>query len=164
MKDVITLEMIFNLPQKILNNSKEYQENAILLRKEIYNKFDVKKLKQNIIKGFDRYSNVTYLYRFPNYIINTEYELKENMQVNKIIDQVGDLVSKSLDEQIWATQFYYSLLDISKKLTYQETIFFRRKTEESVHEKLAICRNTLRGVRGSCVVKMWTELENLLES
>lgn len=110
---------------------------------------------------------MTYLCRFPNCKITSEYELKENMRVNTINDQVGDLVAKSLDEQIWATQFYHCMLNISKKLTYQEIIylvdiFFRRKTEESVCEKLSICRNTLRRVRGSCIVKMWIELEEVL--
>lgn len=167
MKEVITLEMIFNLPQKVLNDSKEYQENAILLRKEIYSKFDIKKLKQSLFAGFDRYSDVIYLYRFPNCKITSEYELKENMRVNTIHDQVGDLIVKHLDEQIWATEFYYRLLNLSKKLTHQEIIylvdvFFRRKTEESVYEKLGVCRNTLRRIRGSCIVKMWTELESLL--
>lgn len=164
MDELITLEMIFDLPQKILKDS---HENAILLRKEIYSQFDVRKLKQNILQGFNRYSDVTYLYRFPNFKITGEYELKENMRVNKYYDQVGQSVAKRLDEQHWASQFYYKLLMLSQKLTLEETIylvdvFFRRKTEESVHEKLGICRNTLRGIRGSCIVKMWTELEPLL--
>ena len=169
MKELITLEMIYDLPQKIMHGSKEYQENAILLRKEIYSKFDIKKLKRAIISCFDRYSIVTYLYPFPNYNIASKYELKENMHVNTKKDQVGDFVARRLDEQIWATQFYYCLLNLSKKLTHQEIIylidfFCRRKTEESISEKLGICRNTLRGIKGSCIVKIWTELESLFES
>lgn len=170
MDNIISLNMILNLPREIMANSK-INEGNILLRKEIYDCFDTKELKKKIERGFLKYQNVTYLYRFPNennITLTPSCEIKENMFIQHPKDKIGELITSQVDRQIWATDFYYRLIDLSLKLTNQEAIylvnaFFKSQTEDTICEILSICRNTLRGIKKSCLVKTWIEIKSLIE-
>lgn len=169
MDDLITLEMALNLSQKImLDNSKDRSKFNVLLSKQTYEKFDTKELKEEINNLFNEYKEITYLYQFPSSLTASKFENKEHMLINNPIDTVGISVERKIDKQIWTTQFYYILLKVSSKLTWEEILymtgtFFRNQTEDTLCEKMLMCRNTLRGIKKSCLVKMWIELKVLSE-
>ena len=50
MNEVITLEMLLDLPKELLKKSIEYNEYAVLLDKEQYSKYDCKDLKEKVNK------------------------------------------------------------------------------------------------------------------
>lgn len=173
MNEVITLEMLLDLPKELLKKSIEYNEYAVLLDKEQYSKYDCKELKKKINEYFVYFKNVKYFYRFPtNYeiFINNSYDNIKVSSTNSISDPVFSFVSKELDEKAeiakWTNNFYNTILVIASKLTIQEATylidcFFSNKSEEITCEKLRICRNTLQKIKKSCIVKSWIELETL---
>ena len=164
MDNLVSFEEIIKLPNQILQDFKEYQEYASLIPKETYEMFDIQKLKMDIRSVFNQYSEKFYLNRLPDYKITSCYEVKENMKVRTYKDQIGEYVEKEINAQRWMTNFYHAILNVAKKLTEKEAtflveIYFRNNTEENVCEKLGYCRNTLRKIRNSCLVKLWIELE-----
>ena len=77
-----------------------------------------------------------------------------------------DLVANNIEKQKWLTKFYKRLESISFKLTNEEIkylvgTFFKGQSEEVLSENMGICRNTLRKIKKSCLVKMWIEMEDL---
>lgn len=170
MNEIISLKMISELPTEIMKNSKEHNQNAVLLPKDVYDEYHTKDLKRIVSSSFSRYHNIIYLYRFPerdNIKTTPNYEIRENMLTKNNTNKVENLVEKRIQDQIWATEFYYRLLELSKKLTDKETVyllgtFFQSLTEEKISEKLRICRNTLRKVKKSCLLKTLIEIETLI--
>jgi len=173
MNEIITLEMLLDLPKELLKKSIDYNEYAVLLDKEQYSKYDYKDLKEKVNKYFTYFKNLKYFYQFPtNYEIsmNTTYDSIKVSATNRISDPVSNLVTKEIDEKIritnWMTKFYNAILVIASKLTVQEATylvdcFFSNKSEDVTCEKLGICRNTLQKIKKSCIVKSWIELQTL---
>ena len=159
--------MIFDLPKAAESESRKYWERAALLSKDIVEQYDTKELKDKISLLFQKFQNISSMYQFPREVsISSNLQLRENMFTNNVTDKVGNLVIKIVDEQIWATKFYYKILEIASKLTHEECVymidtFFRRITEENLSEKLGICRNTLKKIKKSCLIKMWANLEDI---
>lgn len=171
MNDVITKDMILNFPKKIYEKSGEYSENAILIRKSVYEKFDTKELKKEISSLFRKFQEISYMYRFPDAnhaIASPSFEIQENMLTNRFTDKTGRIVEKQIDNQLWATVFYYRILNLAAKLTKEEVFylvetFFKNQSELIISEKLGICKNTLKGIKKSFLVKSKCELEDLFE-
>ncbi len=164
--NILTFDMILELPNIILSESKKYDKYAQLLRKDIYDKYDIKDTRKKVEKYFNRYKDVKYLYKFPfNYnITSSSFNVTKVHSGNN--DKTSLAVAKNVDEQIWAYDFYECLVNLSPKLTEQESIylvdtFFSGISEEIISEKLNICRNTLQNIKKSCIVKTWFAFQDL---
>lgn len=165
--DMITLDMALKLPHEIVGHAKEYSEYNSLLSKNVCDNYDTKMLKSSINELFTKYKEILYLSKFSTSEINQKYELHENMHTRNFVDKVGNEVEKKIENQIWLTNFYNQFLNISSKLTKEEVYylnetFFHNLSEETICEKMGICRNTLRRIKKSCLVKIWIEIQNII--
>lgn len=171
MKEIITKAEILNFPKKIEEISKEYSENITLIRKSVYEQFDTKKLKEEITFLFQKFHEISYMYKFPeatSFLSSPSLERKENMRTNNINDQTGKLVEREWDAKNWATLFYEKISSLTKKLTAEETqylleAFFKQHSEFVISERLHISKNKLIGIKKSFLVKAKCELEDLFE-
>lgn len=169
MEQTITLDMLLDLPNTILNKSKEYNEYAELLRPNECINYNCKELRNSIEEKFNHFKNIKYFCKFSiesNINISQNMELKESCRLNHPSDSVGNLVEKSIDELLWGTEFYNRMLLVAPKLTMQEITyfidtFFKHKSEEVISEQLGICKNTLLVIKKSCLVKVWIEIQDL---
>lgn len=173
MVEVITLEMLLNLPKELLKKSEEYDEYAVLLDKLECSKYDYKVLKENVSKYFNYFKKIRYIYQFPsNYEItmSVNYDRQKTSSTNLNFDPISNFVTKKIDKEIeittWASNFYHIILIVASKLTLQEATylvdsFFSNYSEELICEKIGMCRNTLQKVKKSCLIKSWIELQKL---
>lgn len=173
MNEVITLEMLLELPKEILKKSEEYNEYSSLLEKPQYLNYNIKELKEEIGRYFSYFKDVKYFYQFPTEAVIsviTAVDLEKETSSGYIPDPIFNLVDNDINEKIkiekWVRQFYNIMLTVASKLTSQEVIylvdcFFCNKSEDATCDKIGICRNTLQKIKKSCIVKTWIELRTL---
>ena len=166
----VDLDMILELPKKILEKAEQYCDYSELLPKEIYEKYNFIELKSDITKIFKHFNTIKYLYSYSSeeYNIKTSsaYEYRDGTSSNKILDSVGDMVTKKVDDQLWIVKFYNSIMNVALKMTDEEAYYivntyFANKSEEYISDRLGICRNTLQKIKKSSLVKTWVELHEL---
>lgn len=165
MKNLIPLDMALNIPKVIsLRISADNFNN--LLAKDLYELYDTRTLKKDILKKFQRYREVLYTMQWKD-SFGSNYRVEESFSNKSFIaDKMTNLVANSIEKQKWLTKFYKRLESISFKLTNEEIkylvgTFFKGQSEEVLSENMGICRNTLRKIKKSCLVKMWIEMEDL---
>ncbi len=169
MLDELTLDMILELPFEVLKKSEKYNEYSQLLDKDIYDKYDVIQMKEDIASKFNRFKSAKFSCNLPpeyNIKITPSYQIREGTSSNKISDPVGELVRDFVDNQIWFVKFYNSVTNLASKITTQEAVylvdtFFSNKSEEFISEKLGISKNTLQKIKKSCLMKTWLEFQSL---
>ena len=170
MKEEVTLDMILELPKKILEKAEQYGDYSELLPKEVYEKYDLVEVRSDVSRIFKHFNVIKYLYSYSseeyNIKITPTYEPREGTISNKISDSVGDMVTKKVDNQIWIVKFYNSIMNVALKMTDKEAFYivctyFANKSEEYVSDRLGICRNTLQKIKKSSLVKTWVELHEL---
>ena len=169
-KNNLTLKHILLVHEEIINNSRINNYNNLLSEKATEKYYNVE-LKKQIQQIFRKFKDLQYIISFED-----EYSIqsKTNKEIpsfsdGKISDPVGDYVEKNIDYYTWEENLYYTLLELSKKLKYEEAIylidsFFEGKSEEQISEKMLICRMTLQKIKKSCLVKIKIEFarKNLL--
>ena len=168
MNDIITLNMLLELPNEILKKSAAYAEYTTLLRKEVFDKYDVKTLKKTINNQFNKLKDIKYSYNYYEETLSTVNNSIYEIVVDKAKYQdskIEKLVNSTIDKQFWATKFYCTVLRIASKLTHKEAkylvmTFFSELSEEEISTHLQISRNTLQNIKKSCLVKTWFELKN----
>ena len=89
----------------------------------------------------------------------------EVIQNNAISDKVSKTINEKVDAQIWATDFYNVIIDLSNKLTNSERVYFVRSllsdySEESISNELNISRNSLQKIKKSTLVKIYITFTN----
>lgn len=173
MNEVMTLEMLLELPKELLKKSEAYNEYSSLLEKSQYLNYNIKELKEKIGRYFSYFKDVKYFYQFPTETVVsviTAVNLEKEVSNTSFVDPIFNLVNNDITEkrkiENWIIQFYNIMLIVAVKLTSQEAVylvdcFFSNKSEEITCEKLGICRNTLQKVKKSCIVKTWIELRTL---
>ena len=169
MVEVITLEMLLELPRALIRKAEEYNDYAVLLDKEQYSMYDYKTLKEEVSKYFNYFKDLKFCYQFSTTYISSSTNVYNDMNIspsNQISDPVFKTSVEELESLNWMTNFYNRILIIASKLTIQEATylvdcFFSNKSEEVTCEKLRICRNTLQKVKKSCLIKTWVELKTL---
>lgn len=167
----LNLNMILDLPNKIMNISAEYDEYSELLRKKVCESYDLKELRENVERKFNRFKDTKYLCKFPiepTIKITPTYELKEEQKSNSPISKVEQTIMNQIDNQIWIQDFYNAMLTVAIKLTKQEATylvdsFFKNKSEDFIAEKLQVCKMTLQNIKKSCLIKIWIEIRTLNE-
>lgn len=169
MNNALSFDKILDLPNEMLRTAEKYNDYAELLRKKVYQEYDSKTLKDDIMKKIDKYKDTKYLY---NYSVESlikitpKYELKESTTSNTSSSVVENIVTRSVDQHLWIECFYETMLVVAAKLTTQEAIylvdsFFGNKSEDFIAEKLMVCKMTLQNIKKSCLVKTWIELKTL---
>ena len=169
MDSTLTLDMIFNLPNEILDTSKKYKEMSEMLSISICNKYDTKELTGKINNMFVRFKNVKYFYNFSvesSIKITPTYQLSEGSGQRSNASQVESIVTREVDSIIWATKFYDTVIFVAKKLTEQEATYLvnsliKNKSESAIAEILGVCPRTIHHIKKSCLIKVWAELEPL---
>ncbi len=170
--DILTLDKILDLPNEVLKTSKKYDEFSEPLRKSVIDQYNIKEIKEEITKKFNKFKDAKYYYNFQlEQLINLvpDYALKDYETSKSTESSVENIVQKQEDGKIWVSIFYKTLIHVSAKLTLNEAIylvdsFFRNKSEEFIAERLHICKQTLQGIKMSCLVKVWLELKTLNDS
>lgn len=169
----LTYKDLLEFPINFIKESEKYQDFAELISKAECDSYNTRELKAKVEKRIQRFKDAKYIYKFPNEkyycSITPNYQLREVMTPRNLESPQSRMVSKDVDKTIWVTKMYYVLMDIvSTKLTHQETIYFidclfKNVTEEITMEKLSICKDTLTRLKKSCLIKVWTEMEALIE-
>ena len=165
MVDKISIKDFVELPDKMLNNSKNVKYIQLLSEKTI-KYYYYTDLKKELVNIFKRFKDSKYIISFAD-----DFSLKSNASsyeisgnTNSINDKVGNYVENKIDLSIWSKDFYNILIHLSKELTFQETMyliatFFEDMTEDDVCEKLDVCRKSLYKIKKSCLVKIKLEFD-----
>ena len=165
MDEVITLGMALEIP-KVISLKMNADNFNHILPSNLYEEYDTKTLKKDIWKKFLKYREIIYFMQW-NDSLGSNYHIEQTYVKNHYSkDQMDNLVASNIEKQKWLTKFYKRLESISFKLTNEEIkylvgTFFKGQSEEVLSENMGICRNTLRKIKKSCLVKMWIEMEDL---
>lgn len=163
MIDNITIEAFNELPELMLDNSKNVKY-ARLLNEETVNYFYYPNLKKDLMKKFSKFNDAKYIIG-----VSDSFDLQSNMgafsysrSTQTHNDKIGAYIQKKVDLNIWSRDIYNILINLSKELTFSETIylvstFFENKTEDEISELLSICKKSLYKIKKSCLVKIKLE-------
>lgn len=168
MDNCITLNQLLEVCNTLKTNVEKHKDINELLDEFICDKYDVVDMKNKLTDLFSFFKSARYLYDFP---VEDSLSLTANLDPQKVsfsqsrnVSQIENGVQRYLDKQIKTTNIYYSLMNISYKLTGDEVIyltnaFFIRKSEEDIAEIIGISKTYLQKIKKSCIVKMWVDLE-----
>lgn len=136
MKEIVTLEVINDLPNKLELINKEARMFNNLLSKEMINKYYYTNIKKDMVKVFNKFNDYKVFYNDNNTI--------------------------SEEVHFWVSSFIKTLTNIVYKLNCDEFIylvntFFLFGTEDYVCFKLHISRSKLQIIKKSTLVKMFIE-------
>lgn len=167
----LTLDQILELPKEILRISSIHCEYNAKLDKSLYAEFDIKELRLKILSMFKRFKMLKLEFNIPiesNVKLSVNYELREGSRPKGKTSQVETVVLSNTENLLWGTSFYKTILEISKILTREESVYlvdamFGNKTENFIAEKLGIVRDTLQPRKRSCLAKLWFKLEPLYD-
>ena len=165
----LTLDQILGLPDEILRISGIHCEYNGELDKSIYAEYDIKELRFKILSMFKKFKMLKLEFNVPiesNVRLSVNYDLMEGSASKRKSSQIENVVLKNTDNLLWGTSFYKTILEISKILTRDESVYlvdamFGNKSEDFIAEKLGIVRDTLQSRKRSCLVKLWIKLEPL---
>ncbi len=167
MNNIITFDMILELPKDLLKHTEKYNEFSEILSKSKCSKYDCKQLRENVEAYIEHYKDVKYFHKFPMDIVISSPKFESvHFNSTKTSDPVSSIIKRKVDEEIWISMFYNYMFIVASKWTLQEATyfvdaFFGNKSEEMIAEKLGICKNTLLNIKKSSLVKVWLELQNM---
>lgn len=163
-KEGLTVEKLLALPNDILRITQE-NKYINLLSKETIDKFYHQEMKKELMDYMQRFNDLKYLYTSSkDYSLKSVSYTNENKTKNKSNKSVvEEFVSKKVDNEKFVEKVYNHLISLSHKLNFDEQkyfveTFFKNESEESISEKLGICRKTLQNIKKSCLVKMYLEI------
>ncbi len=154
----------FELPKQILENLENKKETyRNLLSNEVIEAYYYTNLRKDLLKSFTTFNDAKYIDK--DYINISPIYGKEITKNKNKQDKISNYIASKIDKQIWAKDFYDTIMSLSTKLTYSETYylvntFFNNKTEEEISEILNISRFTLQKIKKSCLVKTYLELKS----
>lgn len=167
-KENLTLEMLLELPDKIINMSNN--SYISLLEKETYDYYYYSGLRNDLLKIFNRFNDIKYSLSYDNHGFNVtgNYEFTENQKQLNNFDSVSNYVEKRLGLENYALKVYKKIINLSRKLTNSEAIyfvntFFAKKSEEYTSERLEISRTYLQKIKKSCLVKTYLEFYDMIK-
>lgn len=167
MEGIVTLNQLLDISNAITLNAQKHIEYNQLLDESICNSYDILENKKKLQELFAKFKSARYLYDFPieNNIRTTPvYEERIGFSQRTATSQVENAVVKHLDEMIYTTDIYNSLMKASYKLTGDEVIylintFLIHKSEDDIAELIGISKTYLQKIKKSCIVKMWVDLK-----
>lgn len=166
MNNLLTFDMILELPEVILDYSNKYNVYSKLLSKEIVAKYYDNELRGKVKKRVDNFLNFKYnctISISDKISVTSNYEPRIGTNPNRTPSKVENAVSKTLDRQIKMKYIYDEFINCSKKLTKAEAIyfvdyFFSNIAESYINENLGYSRRTFEHLRKSCLIKIANEL------
>lgn len=172
MEKFLTLEMLLDLPEKVLtiaNNSSNIYIS--MLDKKTCDEYYYSELRKNLMEFFKSFNEIKYSFSEAAIDINytSNYNITENKKVANINSKVENYVSKKIKKEKFALDIYNRVCSLSKKLTFNEAIyfvntFFAGTSEENISEELGISRTYLQRIKKSCLVKLYFEFIDLLKN
>jgi len=168
----LTLDKILEFPNEIIETTKKYDEMSEIISNDICDMYDTKELANNVNKLFDKFKHIKYSCNFSvesAIKITTSYGLREGSSQRSRISQGENIVTREVDNLLWATKFYDTVIFTCQKLTNQEAIFLtdiliKNRSISDVAEKLEVCTRTVHHIKKSCLIKLWGELKSLDET
>ena len=166
----LTLDMIYELPLKVIKESKEKGEFASMISENICDKYNINDIKAKITLMFAKFNSIKFYYNMPlskTIRITPEYKEKPLFK-NEMRSKIDIAVSKKIDNMIWASEFYKSIIKLSKGLTYEEAYYLSYgliacRSHEKIAEDLNISIRSIQPIKKSCLVKIWAALEIFYE-
>lgn len=164
----VTFEKLVDLPNQIIEQTKQYGDVLEYLSNEEMSHYNYKDILDNINLLVFKFKDAKFKYNFPlENSIKITSSFDSNINSRNFTDTVGNMVSNYVDKQLWVKQTYYALLEAAPRLNRCEAIyfvdsFFKGFSEEIISEKLNMNRLTLRNkVKKSCIIKLWIQLNPL---
>lgn len=166
MVSILTFDKLMSLPNEIIRIS-ENNEFIGLLSNEVINEYYYLDLKKDLTHYMNRFNDMKFLYHSSNNfsIQSTSYSEAKNIKSKTTKSAVEEFVDKKVDTEKLVEEVYNHLISLSHKLNLDEQkyfieTFFKNGSEESISEKLGICRKTLQNIKKSCLVKMYLEINS----
>lgn len=167
----LTLDMIYDLPTKVINISEQNEEFVGMISESVCKQYDMNEIKYKLSHMFSKFNGVKFYYNVPlseSIKTTTSYGLREGSSQRTTISKEESAVTRKIDSMIWASEFYDCIISLSKGLTRSEAIYLSygliaRKSNEYIAEVLHICPKTVQPIKKSCMIKTWVALETLYE-
>ncbi len=170
----LTLNMIYELPTKVISISEDHSEDddfVCMISESICNEYDIDDIKSKLSKMFSRFNGLKFYFNIPlseSIKITASYEIREGNSQRSTLSKEEQAVTRKIDSMIWASKFYDSIITLSKGLTKDEAIYLTHalmagKSHESIAEKIGISVRSIQPIKKSCLVKSWMALETLYE-
>lgn len=164
---IVTLKELQDIEILISKNTDEHQKYNALIDDEVIKNYDVIAIKKELTKLFNIFKAAKYLYKFPveeNISINNHFNETGIFSKNKTTSYVEDTVAKYIDNQLYTTKLYHSIIDCSSKFTGDEAIYFLNTfinhiSEEDIAEIIGISKTYLQKIKKSCIIKIWVDLK-----
>lgn len=167
----LTLDMIYELPTKVLNISEENEEFVGMISEKICNEYDLTDIKSKLSKMFSKFNGVKFYYNIPlseSIKLTNSLEIREGSCQRSGLSKSEQAVMRKIDSMIWASEFYDSILSLSRGLTISEAKYLcygliACKSNEYIAELLNVSTKSIQPIKKSCLVKTWAALEALYE-
>lgn len=167
----LTLDMIYDLPNRIVSNSETNEEKVAQIPEKECNTYNLIEIKSKLSHMFSRFNGVKFYYNIKSeemVKISATYEYKDWMSQQSTISQQERIVMEKYDNMVWASKFYESIISLSKGLTKKEAIalaygLIAHQSVEFMAEMMGVCPRTVFPIKKSCIVKTWLALETLYE-
>lgn len=167
----LTLNMIYELPSKVINISEQNEEFVGMISESICNEYNIVEIKTKLSRMFSKFNGVKFYYNIPlneTIKLTSSYDTKEVKSQRGVISKEEIAITKKIDSMIWASEFYESIINLSKGLTKSEAIYLSYgliacKSNEYIAEILNVSTKTVQPIKKSCLIKTWTALETLYE-
>ena len=169
METTYTFDDLINVGKTIILKTKKATNKNSLIVKSVYEKYDIVFLKSELIKMFAKYKSNCYSYKSAYNPQKTYRYSQITVSKNTISNPVLETIEKLQDAQIYASDFYNSLIILSEKLMYRESLylanaFLEQESEETIAETIGISKTALQKYKKSCIIKMWIELKCYYEN
>lgn len=167
----LTLDMIYDLPSKVIDISEQNEEFVGMISEKICNEYDITDIKNKLSQMFSKFNGVKFYYNIPlteSIKLTNSLEIREGSSQRSTISKAEQAVTRKIDSMIWASQFYDSIISLSRGLTKNEAIYLSYgliacKSNEYIAEILNVSTKTVQPIKKSCLVKTWVALETLYE-
>ena len=172
MDGIVTLNELINISDYIKSASSTNEEYNELIDEKICDQYDITDIKNKLVELINKFKSARYLYEFPigeSIKVTPTYERDESFHQRNNVSQVEKAIERKVDKQLLMTDIYNSIIKVSYKLSNSEVIylintFLTHKSEESISEILGISKTYLQKIKKSCLVKMWTDLQQYCET
>lgn len=134
--------------------------NKYLLSKDVINKYEMILTKKKVFILLGEYIRLQYKYlEIIPPRITYNYEVKYDFKSHDREDNLSYYLDKKLQTENEIRVFYFEIQKVLKNMTREEILIFndlllKKKSEDSICEKLSLSRTGLRPIKNSCILKL----------
>lgn len=167
----LTLDKFYELPSLVIDNAKANETSVSLIPEKECNEYNISEIKSKLSRMFSKFNGVKFYYNVkPEELVNisASYDYKNWTSQRSTMSSQERAVMEKYDKMIWASNFYDSIISLSKGLTKREAIFLSygliaHQSLEYIAEIMEVSERTVYPIKKSCIVKAWLALETLYE-